>query len=326
MNKNIAVIAGGNTDEYEVSLKSVEMVMESIDRTKFNPYKIIIRGTDWYYTDGKDKIQIDKNDFSLTLNLQKIHFDAAYIIVHGSPGEDGKLQGYLDMMGIPYSSPNVLTSALTMNKFVSKSIAKTHKVKVAKAELVHITDEVIDVDHIVDHLGLPCFVKPNSGGSSVATFKAKSKQEIIDAIEEGFLHDTEVIIEEFIQGTEITCGVFFNGEEVQALPITEIVPHNEFFDYEAKYMGKSDEITPARLSDKMTKKVHTLSRKIYKIFNTKGLVRVDYIVKGEDLYFMEVNTVPGFTKQSLIPQQIRAANMKESDVLTFIIEEMLATK
>lgn len=325
MNKNIAVIAGGNTDEYEVSLKSVEMVMDSIDRTKFNPYKIIIRESDWYYIDGTNKVQIDKNDFSLTLNQQKIHFDAAYIIVHGSPGEDGKLQGYLDMMGIPYSSPNLLTSAITMNKFVSKSIAKTHKVKVAKAELVHITDEVIDVDKIVNNLGLPCFVKPNNGGSSVATFKAKTKKEIIDAIEEGFLHDSEVIIEEFIQGIEVTCGVFFNGSTIQALPITEIVPHNEFFDYEAKYLGKSDEITPARLSDKLTRKVHFLSKKIYKIFNTKGLVRVDFIIKNDEPYFMEVNTVPGFTKQSLIPQQIRAAKMQETDVLTFIIEEMLSS-
>ncbi len=324
MIKNIAVIAGGNTDEYEVSLKSVEMVMDSIDRTKFAPFKIILRGSDWHYLHGKEKIQVDKNDFSLTLDGEKINFHAAYIIVHGSPGEDGKLQGYLDMLGIPYSSPSLLTSAITMNKFVSKSIIKTHRIKVAKAELVHISDEIIDVDKIVANVGLPCFVKPNNGGSSVATFKAKSKQAIIDAIEEGFLHDSEVIIEEFIEGKEITCGVYFDGTEVQALPITEIVPHNEFFDYEAKYLGKSDEITPARIDDKMTRKVHQLTKKIYKIFNIKGLVRVDYFLKGNDIYFMEINTVPGFTKQSLIPQQIRAAGMKEINVLTFIIEEMLS--
>lgn len=324
MIRNIAVIAGGNTDEYEVSLKSAEMVMDSIDRTKFAPFKIILRGSDWHYIHGEEKIQIDKNDFSLTINSEKINFDAAYIIVHGSPGEDGKLQGYLDMLEIPYSSPSLLASAITMNKYVSKSIIKTHGIKVAKAELVHITDPVIDVDKIVENVGLPCFVKPNNGGSSVATFKAKSKQSIIEAIEEGFLHDSEVIIEEFIEGKEITCGVYFNGTEIQTLPITEIVPHNEFFDYEAKYLGKSDEITPARIGEELSQKVYKTTRGVYRLLSISGLVRVDYILKENEVYFMEVNTVPGFTKQSLIPQQIRAAGMKEMDVLSFIIEETLS--
>jgi D-alanine-D-alanine ligase len=269
---------------------------------------------------------VDKNDFSFTYNRKKITFDCAYIIVHGTPGEDGKLQAYFELMGIPYTSPNVLVSALTMNKYLTKQLCKADGMDVAKSVLIRADDPMINVDKIASKLGLPCFVKPNNGGSSVATTKAYNKQSIVDGSEEAFIHDNEVIIEEFIKGTEVTCGVYFNGEEIVTLPITEIVPHNDFFDYDAKYKGQSDEITPARIGSKLTKKVQKLTKQAYRLLNIEGLVRIDFILKGDKPYFMEVNTVPGFSQASIVPQQIRAAGLKERDVLDLLIQQAIGRK
>lgn len=321
--KRIAVVAGGNSGEYEVSLNSADMVLKSLSPKKYEPYKVIIRQQDWQVHIGNRKYALDKNDFSFTLNRKKITFDCAYIIVHGTPGEDGKLQGYFDMLGIPYTSPNVLVSALTMNKYLSKQLCKAQDIHVAKSVLIHSHEDLINIDKIAVKLGLPCFVKPNNGGSSVATTKAYTKEDIMNGIEAAFEHDSEVIIEEFVKGREVTCGVYFNGEKVVTLPITEIVPHNDFFDYDAKYKGQSDEITPARLTPRMTERVQKLTRQIYQIFNIRGLVRIDFILKGEKPYFMEVNTIPGFSQASIIPQQIRAAGMKEKEVLDLLISQAL---
>lgn len=324
--KKIAVIGGGNSGEYEVSLNSAEMVMQSIDRKKYEPYKLIIRGQDWQVWDGTKKYSVDKNDFSFTRGKKKITFDAAYIIVHGTPGEDGKLQGYLDLMGIPYTSPNVLVSALTMNKYLTKKICKTAKIPVAKSVLLRADEPVIDIDKISEKLKLPCFIKPNNGGSSVATTKAYTKQEMADGIEAAFEYDQEVIVEQYLKGREVTCGVYFDGTAIKTLPVTEIIPHNDFFDYEAKYQGKSDEITPAKLDKKLYKKVQEKTAEIYQLLNITGLVRIDFIIKNETPYFMEVNTVPGFSKASIVPQQIRAAGLKEKDVLSLLIELALQKK
>ncbi len=324
--KKIAVIGGGNSGEYEVSLNSTEMVMQTIDREKYEPYKIIIRGQDWQVWEGTQKYPIDKNDFSFTRGKEKITFDAAYIIVHGTPGEDGKLQGYLDLMGIPYTSPGVLVSALTMNKYLTKKLCKTAKIPVAKAVLLKAHEPVIDIDKISEKLKLPCFVKPNNGGSSVATTKAYTKQQMADAIELAFEHDHEVIVEQYLKGREVTCGVYFDGAEIKTLPVTEIIPHNDFFDYEAKYHGKSDEITPAKLDKKLYKKIQEKTAEIYQLLNISGLVRIDFIIKNDTPYFMEVNTIPGFSQASIIPQQIRAAGLKEKDVLSLLIELALKKK
>jgi D-alanine-D-alanine ligase len=324
--KNIAVICGGNSGEYEVSMNSADMVIKSMNLKKYKPYKILIKGMNWHVLDGKKKYAIDKNDFSAKIGTKKIKFDCVYNIIHGTPGEDGKIQGYLDMMCIPYTSPNVAVSGLTMNKFLTKRICFAEKLPVAKSVLVKDTDTIINVDEIVKKLKLPCFVKPNNGGSSVATSKVYEKKKMVDAIEEAFKHDHEVIIEEYLKGTEVTCGVFFDGYKVETLPITEIVPHNDFFDYDAKYKGQSDEITPARLEKKIYKKVQHLTAEIYSLFNIQGLVRIDFIIHKNEPYFMEVNTIPGFSKASIVPQQIRAAKMKETDVISLLIEQAIARK
>lgn len=324
--KKIAVIGGGNSGEYEISLKSAEMVMQSIDRNKFEPYKIIIRGKKWQVWDNNKTFPIDKNDFSFIKGKKKINFDAAYIIIHGTPGEDGKLQGYLDLIGIPYTSPNVLVSALTMNKYLTKKICKAAKIPVAKSVLLKAHEEVIDINKICKKLKLPCFIKPNNGGSSIATTKAYTKKDVMNGIESAFEHDDEVIVEEYLKGREVTCGVYFDGKEVKTLPVTEIIPHDDFFDYKAKYQGKSEEITPAKLQKSLYKCIQKRTADIYQLLNITGLVRIDFIISNDIPYFMEVNTIPGFSEASIIPQQIRAAGLKETDIITLMIELALQKK
>jgi len=326
MSKNIAVICGGDSGEFEVSMNSADMVIKSMDTKKYKPYKILVKGINWNVLDGKKKYPIDKNDFTCKIGDKKIKFHCVYNIIHGTPGEDGKMQGYLDMMKLPYTSPNVAISGLTMNKYLTKRICFAEKLPVAKSVLVKDTDALINVDEIVKKLKLPCFVKPNNGGSSVATTKVYEKKKMIDAIEEAFVHDHEVIIEEFLKGTEVTCGVFFDGEKVKTLPITEIVPHNDFFDYDAKYNGESDEITPARLEKKIYNKVQKLTAEIYRLLSIQGLVRIDFIIHKNEPYFMEVNTIPGFSKASIVPQQIRVAKLKEVDVISMLIEQAIARR
>lgn len=324
--KIIAVVAGGYSGEYDISLRSAEMVMQTINKKKFESYKVVISKNAWEVWDNGKKYTVDKNDFSFTKAKKRIKFDAAYIILHGTPGEDGKLQGYLDMIGVPYTSPGMFESAVTMNKYISKKICGDAGLNVAKSILVRSSQATIDIDKMVKILGLPCFVKPNNGGSSVATTKAYTKAQLVNGMEEAFQHDDEVIVEQFIKGREVTCGVFFNGKDIVALPVTEIIPLNDFFDYEAKYEGKSNEVTPAEINANTYKKIQEKTIEVYRLLNLSGMVRIDFMLKGATPYFMEVNTIPGFSKASIIPQQIRAAGLKESDVITMLIEQTLRQK
>jgi D-alanine-D-alanine ligase and related ATP-grasp enzymes len=254
------------------------------------------------------------------LNGEKIKFDFAYITIHGTPGEDGKLQGYFDLLQIPYSSCNVLVSALTFNKFSCNQYLKGFGVKVSESVMLREGQSITD-DAVVEKIGLPCFIKPNLGGSSFGVTKVKAKEQIQPAIKKAFDEAKEVIIEAFMQGTEITCGCYKTKNKEQVFPITEVVTTNEFFDYDAKYNGQVDEITPARLSEELTKRVQTLTSAIYDILGCSGIIRIDYIItKGDKINLLEINTTPGMTATSFIPQQVKAAGLDIKDVMTDIIE------
>lgn len=322
MKKRVAIIAGGNSGEYEVSINSAKMVLSVTDPNLYEAYIVIIKGNSWYVEYENQQLSIDKSDFSFQLNNTKQHFDVVYNIIHGTPGEDGIIQGYFELMGIPLVGPDILNCALTMNKLVSKKLAVAFDIPVAKAVTKH-KHESIDYDAITSITGYPCFLKPNNGGSSVATYKIKEKAQFPAALADVFKHDHTAIFEEFIEGVEVACGVFEKNGELICLPITEIVPHNEFFDYAAKYEGASTEITPARLPEATHKRLNELTKKLYRILECKGMVRIDFIVKGETPYFLEANTIPGFSPASIIPQQIRAAGMTEKEVITYLIEEKL---
>ncbi len=325
MKKNIAIIAGGNQSEVIVSLRSAAGIYSFIDKKKFNLYIVTIIGKDWTVEYAGEKIAIDKNDFSFTYGNQKNTFDFAYITIHGMPGEDGKLQGYFDLMEIPYSSCGVLASALTFNKFFCNNYLKSFGIKVAESILLR-KGETITAEKVVEKLGLPCFIKPNGGGSSFGVTKVKSMEQILPAIEKAFTEGNEVIMESFLSGTEVTCGIYKAKNKKTVLPVTEVVSENEFFDFDAKYNGQVKEITPARISEELTLKVQQLTSSIYDIIGAKGIIRVDYIITGKDnIYLLEVNTTPGMTETSFIPQQVKAAGLNIADVMTEIIESLLPT-
>jgi D-alanine-D-alanine ligase len=321
--KNIAIVAGGNSLEHEISLKSAAQIMSSIDREKYNPFLVVIKGLKWLVKQpDKSDISIDKNDFSFVENGKKITFDCAYVTIHGTPGEDGKLQGYFDMISLPYSTCDVLTSALSFNKFACKSYLATAGVCMPKGIQIQ-KGEKADVNDIVKNLGLPVFVKPNEGGSSCGVSKVKSKNDLQPAIDEALKEDNSVIIEESIEGRELTCGLIKANGKKLLLPVTEITTKNEFFDYAAKYNGESEEITPAKISEEATNLVHDVSSFIYDMMRCKGLVRIDYIYSRGKLYFIEINIAPGMTAQSLVPQQINAMGETLTNVLTMQIEDLL---
>ena len=321
MKKNIAIVAGGNQSEVIVSLKSAAGIYSFINKEKFNPYIVTIIGKEWTVEYAGEKITIDKNDFSFTHNNQKITFDFAYITIHGMPGEDGKLQGYFDLIEIPYSSCGVLTAALTFNKFFCNNYLKSFGVRVAESILLH-KGESISTEKVVEKLGLPCFIKPNAGGSSFGITKVKSAEQILPAIELAFTEGGEVIIESFLSGTEVTCGIYKAKNKKTVLPVTEVVSENEFFDFNAKYNGQVKEITPARLSEELTKKVQQLTSSIYDLIEAKGIIRIDYIItEGETIHLLEVNANPGMTETSFIPQQVKAAGLNMMDVMADVIEE-----
>ena len=328
MKKNIAIVAGGDQSEYIVSLKSAEGLYSFIDDEKYNKYIVIIVGETWHVETRRTvspqqdtkKLPIDKNDFSFMLNGEKIKFDCAYITIHGIPGEDGKLQGYFDMIGMPYTCCNVLAAALTFNKFTCNNYLKGFGIKVADSILLR-KGQTIEGEEIMSRLGMPCFIKSNVGGSSFGVTKVKSSSETDSAIKKAFEEGDQVIIEEFLQGTEITCGVYKTDEKEVVLPITEVVSHNEFFDFDAKYNGQVEEITPARISPELTSRVQKLTSAIYDILACKGIIRIDYIItQGDKIHLLEVNTVPGMTVTSFIPQQVRAAGLDIKDVMTDVIE------
>lgn len=319
MKKNIAVVWGGYSSEKVVSEKSAEGISSFIDKDRYNIYKVRIDRESWMVEYNNDFIPVDKNDFSFVANEEKIVFDFVYNTIHGTPGEDGLLQGYFDMLGIPYSNCGVLASAITFNKYTSNNFLKNFGIKVADSILLRKGDN-IDIEAIEVQLGLPVFVKPNVGGSSFATNKVKDAAKMMEAINESFIEAPEVIIESFVKGVEVTCGCFETEKGLTVLPLTEVVTQNEFFDYGAKYLGEVEEITPARISEELTHKIQSLTKQIYKLIGAKGIIRADYIIREESPVLLEVNTTPGMTTTSFIPQQVKAAGLEMKNVMTEIIE------
>ena len=320
MKKNIAIVAGGDSSEYVVSIRSGANVLNAIDRKLFTPWMVFMRDNEWNILDGENLLaKVDKGDFSFFLNGEKVKLEYAYIMIHGTPGEDGNLQGYFEMLGIPYSSCGVQSSALTFNKNFCNNYLKSYGIQMARSIRL-MKGENWSATDLVKDLGLPLFVKPSAGGSSFGVTKVKEAGGLNDAIEKALDESPEALIEQFIDGKEFTCGVVRIGSKKIVLPVTEVIPKNEFFDYEAKYTpGMADEITPARISEALTLQVQNISSEIYDLCNCKGIVRVDYILRDETFYFLEINTVPGMTATSFIPQQIKAAGLNLTDLLTEII-------
>lgn len=321
--KTIAIVAGGNSSEYEVSIKSGQGVAEAL-KGRYETYIIIIRGNEWYWEDSKGRaFPVDKNDFSLKTDDGKIRFDAAFIAIHGTPGENGMLQGYFDLLDMPYTSCGTFSSALTFNKQATKSYLKEFNIPMTNGILIR-KGEKIDVQKTVKELGLPCFVKPNASGSSFGVTKVKEAAKLESAVEEAFKEGDEVLVEAFMEGTETACGVMKTKNRKIVLPVTEIVPKNEFFDYQAKYTdGFSEEITPARLPEETTEKIQELSSQIYDLLSCRGIVRVDFIVTRHGPQFLEINTVPGMTKESIIPRQAAAFGMTLTDLYSMVLENIL---
>ena len=322
--KHIAIVAGGDSSEVVVSLKSAQGIKSFIDETKYKTTIVTIIGDEWLAKVSENKsYAIDKNDFSYTINGEKQKFDFAYITIHGTPGENGILQGYFDLIGLKYSCCGVLAAALSFNKFACNQYLKNFGAKVAKAILVR-QGETVDPAQVVEKLGLPCFIKSNEGGSSFGVTKVKEEAQILPAIDKAFAEGGDVIIESFLKGTEITCGMYKTHEKTVVFPITEVVSENEFFDYDAKYNGQVSEITPARISEELTKQVQEETKKYYDILGCKGIVRIDYIITEDGVpNVLEANTTPGMTPTSFIPQQVRAAGLDIKDVMSDIIENKL---
>jgi D-alanine-D-alanine ligase len=322
MKKNIAIVAGGDSSEYEISIESADQLMGILDKSKYKGYIVSIRNNLWEVQHpSMGNHTIDRNDFSFEYEGVKVIFDCALIAIHGTPGEDGKLQSYFDLLKIPYTTSGVLTSALTFNKYTCKAFLNNFGINTAKAILVRKGSDV-KPDYIAKELGLPCFVKPNNGGSSFGVTKVASADKIMDALDSAFKEDDEIIIEEFLSGMEVTCGLLKTREKEFILPLTEIVSKTEFFDYDAKYKGMADEITPARISKDIEKLVKDTSSFIYDVLNCKGIVRIDYIFSKGKLYFLEVNTVPGMSKNSIVPQQARAAGLDLGELFSLVIEDV----
>lgn len=320
----IAIVAGGYSGEYEVSLRSAANIMRSIDRELFDPYLVLISRDDWSVQVGDACYPVDKNDFSFELEGTVIRFVYAFITLHGTPGENGLLQGYLDMLQIPYNTGGVLTEALTFDKYCCNRYLSTFGIRTAKSIRLFAANPY-NVDQIAQEISLPCFVKPNIGGSSIATSKVTEYEQLQPAIERAFEEASEVMVERMIVGTEVTCGCYIVGGGAQALPVTEVVVHDvEFFDYEAKYLGKSDEITPARITLEQTQKIQRLTQEIAHYIHASGIIRVDYIIESDGVpTLLEVNTTPGMTDASFIPQQVRAAGMDLGKLFTEIIQDKL---
>lgn len=328
MKPNIAFVTGGYSGEAEISYKSAVTIKANIDEGKYVVYTIDIRPDGWWYASPSGEQEVNKNDFSISVNGGTVHFDAVLIGIHGTPGEDGKLQGYFDMLGLPYTSCDASTSALTFNKRFTVAVAGMGGIHVAKSVLL-VEDRFQNPETLAGELRFPVFVKPNNGGSSIATSKVlHPSEELGTAIEKAFTADTQVLVEEFIEGRELTVGVFRSKGEIITLPITEIVTKNDFFDFEAKYHGASDEITPAVITDEMADKVRKAARKVYSMLNCRGIVRIDFIYNAavNEPFLLEVNTVPGQSEASIVPQQVRAMGWTLKEFYSFLIEEALASR
>jgi D-alanine-D-alanine ligase len=321
--KTIAFVTGGYSGEAVISYQSAITIENNIDKDKYNVYKIDIHPTGWWFDNSGEKIAVDKNDFSITVQGQKITFEAVLIGIHGTPGEDGKLQGYFDMLKIPYTSCNAATSALTFNKRYTVAVAAFGGINVAKS--LHLfKHSPVALSYILSQLKLPVFVKPNNGGSSIGMSRVAEANQLEDAIEKAFKEDEQVLIEEFIQGREFTIGVFKSQGKITTLPITEVISKKDFFDYEAKYTkGMSDEITPAQVNEAIAQKVRDNATKVYGLLDCRGVVRIDFIYNeavGEP-YMLEVNTVPGQSEASIVPQQVKAMGWTMKDFYSALIDE-----
>lgn len=320
--KTIAIVAGGNSSEYDISVKSARSVAGCLEG-RYEAYIIVIRADDWYWEGPKGRVfSIDKNDFSLILDDRKVRFDAAFIAIHGSPGENGVLQGYFDMTGIPYTSCSSFVSALTFNKFACKQFLKGYNIPMANGILLR-KGQQYDPTSIIRQLGLPLFVKPNASGSSFGVTKVKKADEFEQALTVALSEGHEAMVEAFMPGREVACGVMKSRNKKIIMPVTEIIPKKEFFDFEAKYSeGMSDEITPANISGKLTAQIQEMSSEIYDILDCRGIVRVDYIVNGNQPLFLEINTVPGMTMESIIPKQAGVFGLPLPDLYSMLIEEL----
>jgi D-alanine-D-alanine ligase len=320
--KTIAIAAGGDSSEFEISVKSAHEVGKILS-SGYKIYIIIIKGTNWYWEDQKGRYKnIDKNDFTLQTDEHKIKFDGVFIAIHGTPGENGLLQGYFDMLSIPYTSCDAFCSALTFNKHACKLFLKEYGITMADAVLKRKGDN-IDQPEIIMNIGLPCFVKPNDSGSSFGVTKVKKIEELMPAIENAFKESNAVLIEAFMKGREVACGVIKTKSKTIVLPVTEIISKNEFFDYEAKYTpGRSDEVTPADMPLFLTDEIQRISKYVYEMLGCKGIVRVDFIVVGEKPFFIEINTVPGMTEESIVPKQAVAAGISLKELYSMTVEDM----
>ena len=323
LKRNIAIVCGGDSSEHDVSLRSAQGLYSFFDKERYNVYIVDIKGQDWHVElPGGITARIDRNDFSFVEDGKAKWFDYAYITIHGTPGENGILQGYFDLIGIPYSTSGVLVEAMTFDKFVLNQYLRGYGVAVADSLLIRQGyEQLVSDDEIERRIGMPCFVKPAADGSSFGVSKVKNKDQLAPAIRKAMLESDEIMVEQFLEGTEISIGVYKTKEKSVVLPATEVVSQNEFFDYDAKYNGQVQEITPARLSEDVTRRVREITSHIYDILHCNGIIRIDYIISKEGKIFMlEVNTTPGMTPTSFIPQQVRAAGLEMKDVLTDIVE------
>ncbi len=323
MKKNIAIVCGGDSSEHDVSLRSAQGLYSFFDKERYNVYIVDVKGVDWKVElPGGITTPIDRNDFSFVEDGKAKYFDYAYITIHGTPGENGLLQGYFDLIRLPYSTSGVLVEAMTFDKFVLNQYLRSYGVSVADSLLIRKGyEQLVSDDEVEERIGMPCFVKPASDGSSFGVSKVKNKDQLAPAIRKAMLESPEVMVEQYLEGTEITQGVYKTREKQVLLPITEVVTSNEFFDYDAKYNGQVEEITPARISDELAQRVSQITSHIYDILHCNGIIRIDYIISPEGkITMLEVNTTPGMTATSFIPQQVRAAGLDMKDVLTDIVE------
>ena len=321
--RNIAIVCGGDSSEHDVSLRSAQGIYSFIDKERYNAYIVDVKGTNWQVElpDGTTS-RVNMNDFSYKADGKTCFFDYAYITIHGTPGENGIMQGYFDLVGIPYSTSDVLVEAMTFNKFVLNQYLRGYGVRVAESVLIRRGQEsVIDKKKIIDTVGMPCFVKPANDGSSFGVSKVKKPDQLAAALRVAMMESDEVMVESFLEGTEITVGCYKTKEKEVVFPVTEVVTKNEFFDYDAKYNGQVEEITPARISPELSERAQKLTSAIYDILHCRGIIRIDYIISPQgDITMLEINTTPGMTATSFIPQQVKAAGLNMGDVLTDIIE------
>lgn len=323
MKKNIAIIMGGYSSEYKISLKSGNVVFQYLDKEKFNAYRIIISKEKWVYLDkDENELLVNRHDFSVVIDNQYVRFDCVFNAIHGTPGEDGLMQAYFELLGIPQTSCNHYQAALTFNKRDLLSTLKPYGIKAANSYYLNMGD-AIDHVAILEKVGLPCFVKANRAGSSFGISKVYKKKELQAAIDKAFHEDNEIIIESFLDGTEVSVGVITYKGETLVLPLTEIVTDNDFFDYEAKYEGKSKEITPARLTEKQEENIRRHAKMAYEVLKMKGFSRSEFIFIGNEPYMLEMNTTPGLTEESILPQQAQIAGISLPELFENAITEAL---